>query len=120
MAHSAGCSAPPRPRTTPRRSRSGREEWVSWGEELQFTNRGLHRRERRLSEPADRRIAHHLRHIVDEGELRRARSDGAPGRQPVERLVLPYGAETARHALSARLIAEEARDPEHDIAEIDA
>ena len=67
-------------------------------------------RGRGLPEPADRRVLHDPGEVVEQAQL------GVPGRrraagQPGQRLLLAHGADPARHALPARLVAEERGDP---------
>ena len=60
---------------------------------------GRGRRSRRRASPGRSRAAAPGRRLGD-----------AEWREPVERLLLPHGADPARHALAARLVAEERRD----------
>ena len=79
--------------------------------QLRLPERGLDRRGRGLAEPADRRVAHRLADLAQEGQLILARTHPRAGRQPREQLFLADAADAARHALAARLVAEELGDP---------
>src|SRR6202521_2548665 len=67
-----------------------------------------------LAQPADRGVAHRLRDVAEQRDVRVL----AVGQQPVEDLLLPDGPDTARHALAARLVSEEARDAEEDLLQV--
>ena len=75
------------------------------------TTRGLDRVRRGLAEAADRRVAHHLRRARRAARSRRStRAVRPPAASRQQRLLLPDGADAARHALAARLVAEERGD----------
>ena len=78
--------------------------------------RRLDRGRRRLAEAADRRVAHRLADLAEQRELVVARAERPPGGEPREQLLLAHGADAARDALAARLVAEERRDPRSRIA----
>ena len=87
-------------------------------EEMESLHRRLYGGCRRLAQPADRGVAHHLRDLVDQGDLLLPGADLPALDQPMERFFLADGADAARDALAARLVAEEARDPQHDVHEV--
>ena len=74
---------------------------------------------RRLAEAADRRVAHRLAELVEERVFL--------GREPLAAVVRArrasasscrYGADAARHALAARLVAEERGDAADGVAQV--
>ena len=88
-------------------------------EDLQPVDRRVDRVRGRLAETADRRVAHHLTDLADQGELVGERSVRATRDHARERLLLPNGPDPARDALPTRLVAEERGDPEHDVGQVD-
>ncbi len=85
-------------------------------ERLEPPQRRVDRVVRGLAEAADRRVAHASPDLVEERELT---ASVAALRQPHERLLLAHGADPARHALPAALVAEEARDAHEQRTEVD-
>src|SRR5690348_670649 len=84
---------------------------------VQYTNsmyRRLDRRVRGLTEPADRRILHRQPDLVEQRDLLRNTADWRTVRDPTQRLFLAHRAHAARHALAARLVAEERGDPKEN------
>src|SRR6185503_14018004 len=77
----------------------------------QSVNRGLDRAVRGLAEPADGRVLHRQPDLVEQRDLVLHAADRLLLRDPVQRLLLTHRADAAGHALAARLVAEERRDP---------
>src|SRR6266700_7651459 len=65
---------------------------------------------RRLPQAADRGVAHHLRDLREQGDVGLSVRVAPVGKQPVEDLLLPLGADAAWNALAARLVPKELRD----------
>src|ERR1700682_1827701 len=80
--------------------------------------RRLCRRRRGLTKAADRCITHRLREVLEEGELVVWAADRAARYHAMEKLLLAHGADSAWHALPARLVAEEPGDPEHCLSHV--
>src|SRR5205807_7233080 len=75
---------------------------------------------RGLAEPANRSVAHHLGHVAEPHQLILAAAERPPREKASERFFLAHGAHPARHALAAGLLSEEARDPKHDLTQVEA
>src|ERR1700694_2277166 len=69
---------------------------------------------RRLTQPADRCVAHGLRDIAQQHDVGVAVT-AVPGEGALEDLLLALGPDSARHALTARLVTEETRDAQPDL-----
>src|SRR4051794_36960016 len=75
-------------------------------------------RARRLAEPADGCVAHCLADLAEERQLRVAATVRRLRGEPPERFFLAHRPDPARHALPARLVTEERRDPQQRVDEI--
>src|SRR5581483_3272985 len=104
-----GSSSPPRPARSFRR----------WSARSRQHSEIVHGRRdgarRRLPEAADGCVLHHLREIGEDRALVPVR---LAGRESVQRLFLTYGADAARDALPAGLVAEELGDAQNGADEI--
>ena len=69
-----------------------------------------------MTQAADGGVHHHLGHFVDEGPA--GRRQRAPLLHLHQRLVLADCADPARHALPARLVAEELGDADHHVSHV--
>src|SRR6185436_1124619 len=88
-------------------------------EDVEATDRRLHRARRRLPETADRCVAHALADLGDERELGRDAAARLAGPQARECLFLPHSADAARDALTARLVPEEPGDAHEERGKVD-
>src|SRR2546426_6420358 len=86
---------------------------VSAIEDLQLRQSRTDRVGRGLPETADRCVAHRLRDVAQQHDVRAAIAFWR-GQEPFQDLLLAFRADAARDALTARLIAEEARDAQQD------
>src|SRR2546426_1863147 len=86
---------------------------VSAIEDLQLRQPGPDGVGRGLPETADRCVAHGLRDVAQQHDVRAAIALWR-GQEPFQDLLLAFRADAARDALAARLIAEEARDAQQD------
>ena len=86
-------------------------------EETKFY-RGLGRCGGGLTEAADGCVTHRLREILEQSYFVVSAADGPAGDEAVQELFLSHRADAARHALPARLIAEELGDPENGLSHV--
>src|SRR5688500_3350686 len=86
---------------------------------MQSMDRGLDSAVGGLAEPADRRVLHRRTNLVGQRNLAWPSAAGPAADDPVERLFLAYGADSARHALATRFVPKERRDALDDAVEID-
>src|ERR1700693_762848 len=68
-----------------------------------------------LARSADRRVAHRLRDVAEQRDVRIL---AIRRQQPVQDLLLPHRADPARHALAAGLVAEEPCDAKQDLLHV--
>src|ERR1700737_4484916 len=71
-----------------------------------------------LTEATDGCVTHRLREILEQSDLVVSAADGPAGDKAVQELFLSHRADAARHALPARLIAEELGNPEHGLSHV--
>src|SRR5205807_8167354 len=83
-------------------------------EHLELDNRRLDRARGGLAQAADRRVAHRLRDVGEQGYVVGAMRRLALDEQPMQDLLLALRAHATRHALAARLVPEEPGDAQQD------
>src|SRR5690349_4333539 len=71
-----------------------------------------------MAEAADRCVAHDLADLAKQRDLVSPGAARASRRETLEELLLPHGSDATGNTLSARLVAEEARNPQYNAAKI--
>src|SRR5436190_16935557 len=104
---------------SPRRARGscGRQSSAESSKHPELFDGRLHGGGCRVPEPTDRRVAHRLREVVDEGVFGVCGTARRTGGQTVQRFFLTDRADATRYTLTARLVTEEFGDPHRDVAQ---